>query len=125
MTFRGEEAGARRYRAQRSCVGCALYCECLRRESGKPIRSRYKQLWMRPESKQIRQALNRFSEPDHRQRYMERACAVEGVFGFVKGVLGYRTWLLRGAERVCNEGTLISLAYQLRRMHPLWAKART
>jgi transposase len=124
LTLRGEEAGAKRYRAQRNCVGCALYGECLRRGGGKPIRSKYKQMWVRLESKQIRQALDRFKELEHRQRYKERACAVEGVFGFIKGVLGYRTWLLRGAERVENEGKLISLAYQLRRMHRRWATTR-
>ena len=65
----------------------------------------------------------RFNDADMRQRYRMRGACVEGVFGFIRGALGYGRWLLRGSERVKREGKLMELAYQFRKVHLRWAGA--
>jgi len=55
--------------------------------------------------------------------YAKRKCTVEPVFGIIKSVLGYRQFMRRGLESVEAEWTLVSLAWNLKRMHVL-AKPR-
>ena len=55
--------------------------------------------------------------------YAKRKCTVEPVFGIIKSALGYRQFLRRGLEDVDAEWTLVSLAWNLKRMHVL-AKPR-
>ena len=47
--------------------------------------------------------------------------AVETVFGFVRGTLGYDRWWLRGSKRVACEGSLLKVAYQIRKVQVAWA----
>ena len=51
-----------------------------------------------------------------RARYKRRKAIVEPVFGWVKQVLGFRTFSLRGLRKVAGEWSLICLALNLRRM---------
>jgi transposase len=51
--------------------------------------------------------------------YAKRKCTVEPVFGIIKSVLGYRQFMRRGLENVDAEWTLVSLAWNLKRMHVL------
>lgn len=49
--------------------------------------------------------------------YAKRKSTIEPVFGIIKHVLGFRQFLLRGLEAVTGEWNLISIAYNLKRMH--------
>jgi len=111
------------YRAQRSCLGCPSYSECLVRLDGKQAKSKYKSFSYRERGADLAALLNRFSEPEHRERYRERGSIVETIFGFIRAVLGYDRWLLRGADRVKNEGKLIALGYQFRKVALIWDTA--
>lgn len=51
-----------------------------------------------------------------RKRYRTRKCIVEPVFGWVKHVLGFRAFSLRGLRKVAGEWNLVCLALNLRRM---------
>ena len=51
-----------------------------------------------------------------RARYKKRKGLVEPVFGWVKQVLGFRTFSLRGLRKVAGEWSLVCLALNLRRM---------
>ncbi|MCA8977366.1 MAG: IS1182 family transposase [Planctomycetes bacterium] len=51
-----------------------------------------------------------------RARYKQRKGIVEPVFGWVKQVLGFRAFSLRGLRKVAGEWSLICLALNLRRM---------
>jgi transposase len=51
-----------------------------------------------------------------RARYRRRKGLVEPVFGWVKRVLGFRTFSLRGLRKVAGEWSLVCLALNLRRM---------
>ncbi|SRR5882724_1419748 len=52
--------------------------------------------------------------------YSRRKVIVEPVFGWIKNILGFRQFSLRGAENVTAEWNLVSLATNLRRMSA-WA----
>jgi transposase len=54
-----------------------------------------------------------------RKIYSKRKCTVEPVFGIIKHVLGFRQFLLRGLEAVAGEWTLVSIAWNLKRMFAL------
>lgn len=51
-----------------------------------------------------------------RARYRQRKWIVEPVFGWVKRVLGFRSFSLRGLRKVTGEWSLVCLALNLRRM---------
>ena len=56
-----------------------------------------------------------------RKRYRRRKAVVEPVFGWIKHVLGFRSFHLRGLEKVRGEWELICLAVNLKRCHVLLA----
>ena len=51
-----------------------------------------------------------------RERYRRRKAVVEPVFGWIKQVLGFRGFLMRGARKVKGEWNLVCLAMNLKRM---------
>lgn len=51
-----------------------------------------------------------------RERYRKRKGIVEPVFGWVKNVLGFRAFSMRGIAKVTGEWNLVCLALNLRRM---------
>jgi transposase len=51
--------------------------------------------------------------------YGRRKCPVEPVFGIIKAVLGFRQFHLRGLEAVTGEWTLVTMAWNLKRMFTL------
>ena len=55
-----------------------------------------------------------------RDRYRKRKHIVEPVFGWLKNVLGFRAFSLRGLPKVNGEWNLVCLALNLRRMKTLW-----
>lgn len=66
----------------------------------------------------------RVASPTGRARYKLRQQTVEPVFGIIKQALGFRRFSLRGLAGVNLEWTLVSLAYNLRRLHRLGANLR-
>lgn len=62
--------------------------------------------------------------PEGKAIYRQRACTVEPVFGVIKAVLGFRGFLLRGLKKVSGEWNLVSVAWNLKRLHVLVSKPR-
>jgi transposase len=56
-----------------------------------------------------------------RARYQLRQQTVEPIFGIIKAAIGFRRFMLRGLETVSLEWTLVTLSYNLRRLHTLGA----
>jgi transposase len=56
--------------------------------------------------------------------YRLRKQTVEPVFGIIKEVLGFRRFLLRGWEKVSTEWTLVSVAWNLKRLAALGMGAK-
>jgi transposase len=56
-----------------------------------------------------------------RALYGKRKSTVEPVFGIIKQVLGFRQFSLRGLDAVAGEWKLVTMAFNLKRMHVLAA----
>lgn len=54
-----------------------------------------------------------------RALYAKRKATVEPVFGIIKHVMGFRQFSLRGLAAAAGEWTLVTLAFNLKRMHVL------
>ena len=54
-----------------------------------------------------------------RKRYAKRKQTVEPVFGIIKSVMGFRRFHLRGLARVSTEWSLVTLAYNVKRLYAL------
>jgi len=107
---KGQEV--RLYKAARPCTGCPLAADCLVQ-----VETEYRTLAMGVHHELLGELRKRFREPDHVTRYHRRGDAVETVFGFLRGVLGYVRWQLRGAQKIACEGQLFAAAYQFRKVH--------
>jgi IS5 family transposase len=62
---------------------------------------------------------HRLKTREGRAIYGRRKCTVEPVFGIIKAVLGFRQFHLRGLKAVSGEWTLVSMAWNLKRMFAL------
>jgi transposase len=67
------------------------------------------------------QMAHRVATKAGRARYKLRQQTVEPIFGILKAVLGFRSFRLRSLAGAATEWTLVTLAYNLRRLHRLGA----
>jgi len=72
-----------------------------------------------PEVPFLEQMAHRVATKAGRQRYRQRQQTVEPVFGIIKEALGFRRFSLRGLAKVRLEWTLVTLAYNLKRLFNL------
>ena len=61
----------------------------------------------------------RLQTPEGKKRYALRKHTPEPVFGIIKSVLGFRQFLLRGLDTVRGEWTLVTMAWNMKRMFVL------
>jgi hypothetical protein len=71
------------------------------------------------DAKPIDKMRNKLKTVEGRKVYAQRKSTVEPVFGIIKHVLGFRQFFLRGLEAVSGEWTLVSIAWNLKRMFVL------
>ena len=69
---------------------------------------------------EVEKMKHRLKTPTGRSIYAQRKCTPEPVFGIIKSVLGFRQFSLRGIEAVDGEWNLVSMAWNLKRIHQLW-----
>jgi hypothetical protein len=72
-----------------------------------------------PDADPVEAMKHRLKTPEGRAIYGQRKCTVEPVFGIIKSVLGFRQFRLRGLKAVGGEWTLVSIGWNLKRMHRL------
>jgi hypothetical protein len=61
----------------------------------------------------------RLAEPAGKALYKLRQQTVEPVFGIVRRAMGFSHFHLRGHAKVSGEWSLVSLAYNVKRLHRL------
>ena len=61
----------------------------------------------------------RLRTPHGKQLYGLRKQTPEPVFGIIKSVIGFRQFLLRGLDRVRGEWSLVTMAWNIKRMYAL------
>jgi hypothetical protein len=59
---------------------------------------------------------NRLQTKEGRELYAQRKQTIEPIFGIIKETLGFRRFSLRGLEKAGTEWTLVTLAYNLKRL---------
>ena len=73
-----------------------------------------------PEHPTVVQAMaHRLKTPAGKKLYALRKQVPEPVFGIIKSALGFRQFLLRGLARVRGEWSLVTMAWNLKRMFAL------
>lgn len=63
--------------------------------------------------------VHRLATPEGRQTYALRKQMPEPVFGIIKAVMGFRQFSLRGLDKAKGEWTLVTLAWNIKRMFAL------
>src|SRR3984885_12796875 len=61
----------------------------------------------------------RLRTPQGKELYAVRKQTPEPVFGIIKSVMGFRQFLLRGIDRVRGEWSLVTISWNIKRMHAL------
>lgn len=77
-----------------------------------------------PEATATEKMCHRFQTAAGKARYALRKQTVEPVFGIIKSAMGFRQFLLRGLAKVSLEWTLVSLAYNFKRLFRLVQASR-
>jgi hypothetical protein len=63
--------------------------------------------------------LHRLQTPEGKRLYGLRKQTPEPVFGIIKSVMGFRQFLLRGLDNVQGEWSLVTMAWNIKRMFAL------
>ena len=61
-------------------------------------------------------AQERMKSKDGKAFYAKRKSTIEPTFGIVKNVMGFRQFMLRGLEAVGGEWTIVTIAFNLKRL---------
>ncbi|MFP4157613.1 MAG: transposase [Opitutales bacterium] len=64
----------------------------------------------------------KLSGKEGRSRYALRKQTVEPVFGIIKGVMRFRRFLMRGAEKAAGEWNPVCCSYNIKRLFSLLAQ---
>jgi hypothetical protein len=100
------------YKKRSDCTDCPIKERCMTRKNVKR-----RVLHVPADQNQIKEILNRFQEEEHRKRYWQRAPTVETIFAFIRRVLNFKRWSVRGKEKVEAEAQLLRASFQLRKLH--------
>ncbi len=100
------------------CSGCPMKEQCIRSKSNTPLEERSKRLEVAKYFAGQRDAMEeKISTAEGKQLRVNRSIQAEGVFAYVKTDLNFRRFLCHGISRVGAEWTLLSMAYNLWRLH--------
>ena len=91
-----------------------------RDKHNQPLTERFLDPALLPEDAEtVDKMRNKLKTLEGRKMYARRKSTVEPVFGIIKHVLGFRQFLLRGFEAVSGEWTLVSMAWNIKRIFVL------
>jgi len=87
-----------------------------------PLSERFAKAPPAPQNPTPLEAMNhRLQTPEGKKLYALRKQTPEPVFGIIKSVMGFRQFLLRGLEKVQGEWSLVTMAWNIKRMFALAA----
>jgi transposase len=87
-----------------------------------PLLERFAKAPPAPQNPTPLEAMNhRLQTPEGKKLYALRKQTPEPVFGIIKSVMGFRQFLLRGLEKVQGEWSLVTMAWNIKRMFALAA----
>ncbi len=109
--FQDKEKQKKDYRVENpeQCRSCQHFGQCTESNQGRTI--------TRHVLEELREAVSeRFKDPEIKKIYDRRKCRAEHPFGYIKKVLGFGQFLLRGLEGVRAEASIMATCFNLRRM---------
>src|SRR6266853_1051193 len=87
-----------------------------------PLSERFAKAPPAPENPTPLEAMShRLQTPEGKKLYALRKQTPEPVFGIIKSVMGFRQFLLRGLDNVQGEWSLVTMAWNMKRMYALAA----
>jgi hypothetical protein len=87
-----------------------------------PLSERFAKVPPAPENPTPLEAMShRLQTPEGKKLYALRKQTPEPVFGIIKSVMGFRQFLLRGLDNVQGEWSLVTMAWNMKRMYVLAA----
>lgn len=102
---------SKRYRPKEECTDCPLASTCLKNKGAKR-----RTISVRPHAERIWTYLKTFGEEVTRATYYARGPAIETVFAYLRRIIGFTHWSVRGSEKVAAEAALLKCAYQVRKL---------
>lgn len=100
--------------------GITPYISLGKEQHNLPIEERFKEADLLTENPTaVERMIHRLQTKEGKALYALRKSTVEPVFGIKKHVMGFRQFLLRGFEKVKGEWCLLSIAYNLKRLHTI------
>lgn len=105
-----------------SCDQCGIepFIPPSRDKHNQPLAERFVDPPQLPaDAKPIDKMRNKLKTVEGRKIYAQRKSTVEPVFGIIKHIMGFRQFFLRGRDAVSGEWTLVSIAWNIRRMFAL------
>ena len=101
-------------------VGVAPLIAMGRQPHHPPLQQRFETAPPTPENPTPVEAMaHRLKTPEGRDLYALRKQTPEPVFGIIKSVLGFRQFSLRGLENVRGEWSLVTMAWNIKRIFAL------
>jgi transposase len=121
LTYRGNSNRRRKGYTSRvyGCVdykNCPFNEECTKNKRGRTIT-------INPYSGAIKSQQKKQKIPENQALLQKRKTIVEPIFGYIKHVLCFRRWTVRGLDKVSAQWSLMCTCVNLRKMYPVWAKA--
>ena len=106
-----EKERQKEYRIEKQghCRSCPHYGICTKAKRGRTI--------TRHELEEVAQRVSaRLQEPEIRRIYDRRKSRIEHPFGFIKKILGFGQFQLRGREGAAAEASIVAICFNVRRM---------
>jgi hypothetical protein len=100
------------YRCQ-SYETCPVRWQCSSSKSGRTVQ-------IHPNHDALVRQREKLKDPAMRAILKQRGATVEPVFGWVKEVMGFRRWTVRGGEKAKTQWLLLCTAMNLLRLHKHW-----
>lgn len=100
--------------------GITPYIAVDRQEHNQPLWDRFREPPPLPEDADpVTRMKHRLRTIAGKAIYAQRKVTSEPVFGIIKAVMGFRSFLLRGYEAVQGEWNLVCMAFNIKRLHTL------
>lgn len=101
------------------CSGCPCKEKCIRKGTSKvSLEERTKRLNVSKKFQAQREAMEaKITTEEGTLLRVNRSIQAEGVFAFIKEDMGFRRFLTRGKANVTTEWTLLSMAYNVQKLH--------
>ena len=104
------------YRCQ-SYESCPVRWQCSSSKTGRTVQ-------IHPNHDALVRQREKLNDPAMRAILKQRGAIVEPVFGWVKEVMGFRRWTVRGLEKVQTQWLLLCTAMNLIRLHKHWVAGK-